>query len=242
MQAVKLTAWLERKIKQALQKNMVFPACTDIKMPFLMDHGDLLTDNLLGLHIPTPHSTKPDTSAKAGADEGSKDGAPDKPYHRSESVADSFGASSVAAAVEHHSDSAPAALPYTEEEGVPQPAVLGQDESSEAPAAEAASSTAPPARNSTDQRPAPAEQPRVVSRDLSHLVCAHFVSCPSRTLACHVLCAAFCVVQFPAGTAGALGPVTVLSSSSWLRLISVLFQLWKGQFQFQFCPGGQNSP
>jgi hypothetical protein len=43
LQGVKLSSWLEGKLKQALTKNMVFPACTDIKLPFLLDEADLET-------------------------------------------------------------------------------------------------------------------------------------------------------------------------------------------------------
>ena len=43
MQGVKLSAWLEGKLKTSLSKNMVFPACTDIKLPFLLDEEDLET-------------------------------------------------------------------------------------------------------------------------------------------------------------------------------------------------------
>lgn len=43
VQGVKLSSWLEGKLKQSLSKNMVFPACTDIKLPFLLDEEDLAT-------------------------------------------------------------------------------------------------------------------------------------------------------------------------------------------------------
>eukprot|EP00892_Ulva_mutabilis_P006599 jgi/Ulvmu1/4310/UM002_0031.1 len=110
--AVKLTSWLERKIKQALQKNMVFPACTDIRMGFLMDHAELLTENLLSLEIPVQES-KSDKQEKSNKTEKGKE---DKAlYDRSKSLADSFGASSVAAVAAQPCDSAPAEIAFPDD-------------------------------------------------------------------------------------------------------------------------------
>lgn len=46
-----MSSWLEGKLKQSLSKNMVFPACTDIKLPFLLNEEDLETV-AMPLHLP----------------------------------------------------------------------------------------------------------------------------------------------------------------------------------------------
>lgn len=164
LQAVKLTAWLERKIKQALQKNMVFPACTDIKMSFLMDHSDLLTDNLLPLDIPPPHSTKADALDKSSKEEKGSDGACDKPQDRSKSVTGSFGASSIAAPAEQPCTSAPAAIPYPDDVDVGKVLATGeQDQLSPTQAAGPTSSRAPSDLHSADQGQPPTDKPSSVS-------------------------------------------------------------------------------
>ena len=52
VQAVKLSGWLEGKLRSALQRNMVFPACTDIHLSFLLDEHHLGTPEVLPLEVP----------------------------------------------------------------------------------------------------------------------------------------------------------------------------------------------
>lgn len=54
LQAVKLSAFVEHKLRQALQKNMVFPACTDLRASFLLSFWDLGTPAVLPFAVPPP--------------------------------------------------------------------------------------------------------------------------------------------------------------------------------------------
>jgi hypothetical protein len=64
LQAVKLTAWLEHKLRVTLQKNMVFPACTDVRLAFLLNVWQLDTPAEVPLELPTPPPPKDDGSTR----------------------------------------------------------------------------------------------------------------------------------------------------------------------------------
>jgi hypothetical protein len=60
---VKLTAWLEGKFRSALQRNMVFPACTDIHLPFLIDECELGSPTVLPFTVPGDGAQQQDAEA-----------------------------------------------------------------------------------------------------------------------------------------------------------------------------------
>lgn len=77
VQAVKLTSWLENKLRATIQRNMVFPACTDITLPFLIDEHELATPAVLPLKVPHAPQDKEKAAAiaaKLEAERGGGDG------------------------------------------------------------------------------------------------------------------------------------------------------------------------
>jgi hypothetical protein len=79
VQAVKLTAWLEGKLRSALQRNMVFPACTDIHLPFLLDDAELGTPAVVPLSVPpAPGQQKADSDEMGKSGKGKDKSGKDK--------------------------------------------------------------------------------------------------------------------------------------------------------------------